>query len=261
MLIRNIETILAIGQKQFADAEAGIYRNDEEFVNVHEEIIRERVAHEVARRDRKVEAHLATKARELEIREADLEMRQKGYEPLLVQNLDKLEAKIRGDVEKEITARIGKAEYEQGLAESNAGASFDRGYATCFAMFQRLKQFENGQLAHDSPEMAFLFDVNHPENPYARGVQVGRLGFSLPNEPLPASSQKATLPGRHVNGFNGYGTGTASSTYSSDQTSPSNTTAFSSARVNSNGNGTVENGESNHGQVHKEDESVALIDL
>lgn len=254
MLIRNIETILAIGQKQFADAEAGIYRNDEEFVNVHEEIIRERVAHEVARRDRKVEAHLATKARELEIREADLEMRQKGYEPLLVQNLDKLEAKIRGDVEKEITARIGKAEYEQGLAESNAGASFDRGYATCFAMFQRLKQFENGQLAHDSPEMAFLFDVNHPENPYARGVQVGRLGFSLPNEPLPASSQKATLPGRHVNGINGYGTGTTSSPRS-------NTTTVSSARTYGNGNGTAENGESNHVQVPKEDESVTLIEL
>ena len=215
-LIRKIEYLLAIGQKQFADEYAGVEnRSMEEFVNINEAIIRERVAHEMSRRDHKASAHLLTKTEELKIREVDLEAREKGYQPMLSKNLEQLVNKIRSDIEEEITIRVGQGEYERGLAEGKARGnrepvtknadneelrqlSYDQGYAACFAMFERLKKFQAGELAHDSPEMAFLLDPYHPDGLFTRGKQVGRLRGAAENTSMPDSSQTDALPARNI---------------------------------------------------------------
>ena len=81
----KIEDLLAVGQKQSLDAESHIMGS-----NINEEIIRERVAHEIALRDRKMEISLETKAKELKLREEDLEAREKMARNLISRALEKI---------------------------------------------------------------------------------------------------------------------------------------------------------------------------
>jgi hypothetical protein len=43
-------------------------------------------------------------------------------------------------------------------------------------MVQRqLSKLKRGEISADDEEVAWLFDVGHPENPYNRGLQIGGL--------------------------------------------------------------------------------------
>ncbi|KAJ4353758.1 uncharacterized protein N0V89_005488 [Didymosphaeria variabile] len=214
-LIGKTEHLLTIGQKQFAGADAD-EQDLETFVDINDAIIRERVIQEIGRRDRKVDAQLAIKKEELKSRESAIEMREKAYSTMhKVQVHERLEIQIRAELEQMMITREN-AEYERGLAEGKALGQaegndqlrdnyYDQGFAACHNMFDRLKRFQAGLLPHDSPELAFLFDASHPDNPFTLGLQIGRrhsamspqqslvldkLGYPMPR------SQPAGLPSR-----------------------------------------------------------------
>ncbi|KAF2446636.1 hypothetical protein P171DRAFT_430745 [Karstenula rhodostoma CBS 690.94] len=198
-LTRKIEHLLAEGQRQFAGAEAD-EQGLEPFINVNEEIIRERVIHEIGRRDRKVDAQLTIKKEKLDNREAAIDMREKAYSAMYkVQVAEKLESRIRAELEEAITARES-TEYDRGLAEGKALGQaegneelrqiwHDKGFATCHSISDRMKRFQAGLLAHDSPEMAFLFDESHPDNPFTRGLKMGRRDVAASSQQSPAWSE------------------------------------------------------------------------
>jgi hypothetical protein len=198
-LIRKMEHLLAIGQKQFAGAEAD-EQDLETFVDVNEKIVRERATREIGRRDRKVDAQLAVKREELRAREAAIEVREKAYSALYkAEAAEKLEAKMRAELERAMAVRE-TAEYNRGLAEGKVEGQavgneqlrhtwYDKGFSACHAMFERMKRFQAGLLAPDSPEIAFLFDPSHPDHPFSRGLQMGRRDAALSSQPSPGVNE------------------------------------------------------------------------
>ncbi|KAL5394205.1 hypothetical protein PMIN02_005202 [Paraphaeosphaeria minitans] len=195
-MTRKIEHLLAIGQKQIAGPEADAQDLDT-FIKVDKEIIREKVTHEIRRHDRQVDAQLAIKREKLNHREATIESREKTYSTLYkAQVANKLEAEIRADLEK-ATAEQEITGYNRGLAEGKALGEaegneelrqlwYDKGFAACHGMMDRIKRFQAGLLAHDSPELTFLFDQSHPDNPFTRGLQIGRRGMAVSFQPSSA---------------------------------------------------------------------------
>ena len=183
-LTRKIENLLAIGQKQFVGADD---QSLSTFVDVNEEIIRERVATEMKRRDRKTEAQFIIQAKELEFREAALEVREKAISAMLkdAQVRENLKETIRGELEEEITKRVGNAEYDRGYSDGKAvgqtegneqlrRACYMEGYADCHESTDQMNKLRAGLLAVDNPDVAYLFDAAHPKNPFTLGVQIGK---------------------------------------------------------------------------------------
>ncbi|OAG09303.1 uncharacterized protein CC84DRAFT_433632 [Paraphaeosphaeria sporulosa] len=195
-LNRKIEHLLAVGQKQSAGAEADAQDLDT-FINVNEEIVREKVIYEIRRHDRQVDAQLAIKREKLNHREATIDMREKAYSTMYkTQVADKLQLDIRAELEQAILARES-SEYERGLAKGKALGHaegneelrqlwYDKGFAACHNMIDRMKRFQAGLLAHDSPELSFLFDQSHPDNPFLRGLQIGRRDVAASLKPSSA---------------------------------------------------------------------------
>ena len=83
--------------------------------------------------------------------------------------------------------QIAQIEYARGMehgkelgrleaAEHAHTAGFLEGYKTARSTLDKLTAFRNGTLMPDSPDLAFLFDPSHPENPFNRGMQIGQGG-------------------------------------------------------------------------------------
>lgn len=204
-LINKTVHLLAVGQKQLVGPEADGQDLDK-FLDVNKEIVHEQVTHEIRRRDRQVDAQLAIKREQLNQREATLDMREKAYSTMYkIRVADKLEADARARLEREIAARESVA-YERGLAEGKDSTKADiteelkqtwygKGYAACHNVTDVMKRFRAGLVAHDSPELTFLFDQNHPDNPFTRGLQIGRLDGAASSQGASATNGSAGLNG------------------------------------------------------------------
>ncbi|KAL6706633.1 hypothetical protein ACN47E_005175 [Coniothyrium glycines] len=71
--------------------------------------------------------------------------------------------------------RFGKeAGHKAGLLEAGQ-VQYLRGYASCHRALSSLANLRAGRIAHDSPELAFLFDAGHPENPFLVGKKAAQL--------------------------------------------------------------------------------------
>ncbi|KAJ4302965.1 hypothetical protein N0V90_001856 [Kalmusia sp. IMI 367209] len=164
-LVRQTEQILALGHKHFAGADDQDLKT---FTDINQELIRAQVAHELAQHDRNANRDLALRTEELN-----------------AEAIEALEAKLKADIEYDIAMRVANVEYDRGFADGKSigkiegndelrSACYNEGYAACHEYEVRMKQFRAGTLSKDSPEMAFLFDPEHPDHPFNRGLQIGR---------------------------------------------------------------------------------------
>lgn len=202
-LALKIEQLLAVGQKQSAGAEADDQELDA-FINVNEVIIQERVTHEIRHRDRQVDSQLASKKEELHHREAAIDMREKAYFTMYKAGVaEKLRSEICAELQQAIAAQES-SEYDNGFAKGKALGQtegneqlrqlwYDKGFAACHSMLGRMKRLQAGLLAGDSPELAFLFDQSHPDNPFTRGLEIGRRDVAAPSQPFPTLAQPDDL--------------------------------------------------------------------
>lgn len=169
-LIRNIEGALTVRQMEStgaADQTVG------EFVAVNEAIMRERVAHEMARRDHVVTAERNIKEQELEAREAALKVRESQAPTIVATALAKLKAEIRADLKEEMASRVVFANEQQ-------HQDYVQGFSECRDMISLLKELESGKIAPNDPKVAFLLDPYHPNNPFLHAMMSGQATRSSP---------------------------------------------------------------------------------
>lgn len=178
--IEQLEVYLSEGQKQLK------YRLEQEGVRLMSVADREHIKREAYLECKKAfaekEDQLATQLKGLLLREGTQRLREKQYK---VQIRDALEAEVRdASVFQDEANDIATIEYKRGFdAGKEAGRkealeeaqknSFLEGYAACHCTQTALHNLHEGRIAHDSPELAFLFDAGHPDNLFNRGQQIG----------------------------------------------------------------------------------------
>lgn len=125
----------------------------------------------------------------LELKEAGQKMREQHYKAL---TRSELEAELREKIELEMQGKIAEnaeLEYNRGFgggkeagrklaSEEAYQKGFFEGYATCHKTQATLLEMRAGRIAHDSPELDFLYDATHPYNLVNCGRQMGGLGVS-----------------------------------------------------------------------------------
>ncbi|KAF2715362.1 hypothetical protein K504DRAFT_487064 [Pleomassaria siparia CBS 279.74] len=128
---------------------------------------------------------ISARRQELSIQEAYLEDRESLYK---AQVRGVVEEKVREQLEHEMKDResqIINEAYERGLKEGRdqglkeavqeaRNDTYADGFHAGFQAQKALIAFRNGDLSHDSPELAFIMDPNHPNNLFNMGMQVGR---------------------------------------------------------------------------------------
>jgi hypothetical protein len=136
---------------------------------------------------------LEAQQKEFQARESIVKMRERQYKD---QIRPALEGELRAILERDIEARVSKATYDRGFAEGQiAGSSeaktagrvevgqwaqeeheavFLDGYNACRQSFSAIERFRAGRIPANSPELEFLTNLGHPENPFNRGMQIGK---------------------------------------------------------------------------------------
>ncbi|KAF2792861.1 hypothetical protein K505DRAFT_386720 [Melanomma pulvis-pyrius CBS 109.77] len=134
---------------------------------------------------RQSEIRINAKVQEVNIREVDLDNRQRLWK---AQVQRKIEDDLRDVLEHEFEKRILETEkvaYERGFkegrevgrgqsADDSYDAAFTKGYDTALRTQKTLLALRNGSLPYDSPDLDFLTDPDHPDNLFNRGLQVGK---------------------------------------------------------------------------------------
>lgn len=150
------------------------------------QLMRDEIAIEMNANYREAEARLDARAEALELREQKTKLLERSWK---IYAEDSLREEVRGYLEDEISTAIADAEYmrgfehgkEQGLAESAKLAHHEgvlEGYYMARRSTDAMMALKNGLLPFDSPEVSFLFDPTHPENPFNCGMEIGSRGFS-----------------------------------------------------------------------------------
>jgi len=187
-IISTLESLLSLGQQQFQRARDEL--GWQPTVDVCYELARERGIAEGIARHRIAEKELVLKTESVRLREAAVELREQAYmEMFKTQAGEILEKKVRAAVEQELKNSFAEAEYERGFVDGKAAGlsdaqedvrrsgqkeGFQDGFAACHDMQTRMEKFRAGLIAHDSPDLDFLTDAGHPDNPFNRGMQIGR---------------------------------------------------------------------------------------
>jgi hypothetical protein len=193
-LAQQLESFLAVGQKQIyetRDVQAGaIYT----IAPAELDLARAQGEAEATRKLRDQEAQLKLQKEKLVLREDNLTRREKAYK---IHIRDALEAELRNElklgrgtlaaelrkeieseVEKRHTIRIADAEYQRGLEAGESGfkdEGFVAGYNACQHTMGVLHKLRTGKIPHDSPQLDFLMDADHPRNPTQIGIKMGKL--------------------------------------------------------------------------------------
>lgn len=274
-LLRKIEELLVIGQKQIAGAGVDDQRL-KKYIDVNEEIIQERVTREIGRLDRKADAHLAIKREELKTREAAIDARENAYFTMYkAQASERLEASIRVEVEQATTTREDAA-YKRGLAEGRAKGQvegngelrstfYDMGFAACHDMFDRMKRFQPGSLFQDSRGLACPSELSNSASPFTQKPQIDqRCGVicSPPQQTLNPFNSYTPLPSADT------GSQVASETVSSNEiatSAKSHPYAYAvsfTERNSTEANRTQLGGSSPRGRLdeHRSDAANAMVD-
>ncbi|UPX12361.1 uncharacterized protein EKO05_0002911 [Ascochyta rabiei] len=135
-----------------------------------------------------IEGNIAIQEERLRNQEAAQKIREQQYKAWVC---DAVEAEVRVQIakdEQDMTADTKAAEVvcERSLAQGQhitgdhtSGVTLEqeflKGYAACSRSQIALYNMRSGLLATDSPELAFLYDLTHPENLHNIGVQIGRM--------------------------------------------------------------------------------------
>lgn len=197
-LNRQKEIYLAEGQKIL---QVNFPTTHEAVRSIELQQIRKEIEIEVRSQYRQSDTKLAGKFQELRARETHLELLQKNWKS---QAQEALKSELRQAIEDEIAGEIVDREYgrvfregkEAGHAESVVAAEkegFLRGYQTARETQDRMWAMKKGTLPHDSPDLDFLFDFSHPDNPFNRGMQIGSRANVQEPPKAPPSTPRRTL--------------------------------------------------------------------
>tara|TARA_R110002003_G_scaffold48_19_gene4118 strand:+ start:20363 stop:21241 length:879 start_codon:yes stop_codon:yes gene_type:complete len=201
--IEQLEVFLSEGQKQLYhqnDGELG----DRTIADVDREHGRRQVELKMQKLTADMEGKLATRLQHLQLREAAQQMREQQYKAIIRSSL---EADIKGRTMPEIEARISEVadiEYNRGFgAGKEAGRKqaqeeaqemgFLEGYGACRRAEVSLSKVRQGLIPCDSPELDFIYDPAHPNNPFNVGERMGKLGRKKPvqnGQPMAADSSR-----------------------------------------------------------------------
>jgi hypothetical protein len=197
--IEQLEVFLSEGQKY-------TYRqnNEEEGGLSMAEVKREhdrRQAELAARKDIADREHkLAMRIQGIQLREAAQQMREQQYKALMHGSFEvEMREKVMPDMDAKLNA-VADVEYNRGFgagkvagraeAEDEARQQgFLEGYQACHQTQVALSNALRGRLAHDSPELDFLYDSAHPHNLFTIGTKVGALSFDKGKKPVGSSVQ------------------------------------------------------------------------
>ena len=184
--IAQLEAYLADGQKQlkFQLEEQGIRMMSA----VEEANLRRDVELKLRHQFFDIEGKIGIQVERLRHQEAAQKIREQEYKASI---RDALETEIREQLVQDVRAKavVSKATevvYERGLPdgkqvvgvkapEETLKREFLKGYAACYRSLTALYNLRNGHVTADSPELAFLFDPTHSENPHNMGLSIGRV--------------------------------------------------------------------------------------
>lgn len=183
--IAQIETYLANGQKQLKwklEQQGTSTMSQVDEANLRREI-ELKMKHQLS----DIEGKIGIQVERLRHQEAAQNIREHQYKALI---RDALENELREQIAQNMQAkstdtRLVERAYERGLAKGKKSEvanvskgehkqDFLKGYAACYRTLTILHNVRNGKIAVDSPEIAFLFDPSHPENPHNLGLDIGR---------------------------------------------------------------------------------------
>ncbi|KAF3035948.1 hypothetical protein E8E12_005943 [Didymella heteroderae] len=183
--VTQIETYLANGQKQLK------WQLEQQGIRAMSKVEEANLWHQVElqmkHRLSEIEGKIEIQVERLRHQEAAQEIREQQYKILIRNALEnELREQLAQDMQAKITdVRDTKAAYENGLtddkkskdtksSEDEHKQDFLKGYAACYRALTNLHKVRTGKTAVDSPDIAFLFDPTHPENPYNVGLDIGR---------------------------------------------------------------------------------------
>jgi uncharacterized protein YxjI len=175
--IQQQELFLSEGQKLLMSEHPEIRLRDATHINM--QLLRDDVTSEVNSKIMEANARVKARIERVEIHEAEVEFLKKNW------RLHAEEA-LRGEVEHEIMGHIAEAEYQRGFEhgkdmgrveamEAAHKEGYLEGYAAARKTHDTLMALRLGALPHDSPQLDFFYNPDHPENEYKRGVQIGYL--------------------------------------------------------------------------------------
>ncbi|KAJ4991681.1 hypothetical protein SVAN01_02796 [Stagonosporopsis vannaccii] len=202
--ITQLEAYLSEGQKQLKHQleQRGIQlmsAADEAKLRREVEL---RVKHQLS----DIEGKIDIQVERLRHQEAAQRTREHQYKVLV---RDALETEIREQVAREMQAKNAdskaiEAAYERGIAEGKKeGGSrtldtgskdeFLKGYAACYGAQTALHKLRMGRITADSPELAFLYDPTHAENPHNVGLSIGRMAAEPVSNKLGAILSRSSM--------------------------------------------------------------------
>jgi hypothetical protein len=230
--VLQLEVYLSEGQKQLWFAlEAN---GDRPMSAVQMEHARREAELNVQKTFADVNGKLNIKIESLRLREAAQKMREQQYKAMVRESL-KAEF-VENSLTSDKADEIAQIEYNNGFGTGKEARrnealkqshqrGFLEGYGACHRTQVTLSKVRQGLIAHDSPELDFLYDANHPHNLWNIGELVGRLEREnkasqmtnavnkndlVENKKTPAASTKHEVPdeavtmhGRVNSGING----------------------------------------------------------
>lgn len=176
---KQSEIFLALGQK-FLSAEAE--RGSDTFSQLQIDNARKQGWHEGIASHQHAQAELEAQAIAANIREEKIALLEKNWK---TQARERMEAELREALWEEITERIADTEYNRGfecgkefaqteIANGSREEGYLEGYRAARVAQDALISVRNGTLPLNSPALDFLFNPEHPDNIFNRGIQIGR---------------------------------------------------------------------------------------
>ncbi|KAF2854227.1 hypothetical protein T440DRAFT_360047, partial [Plenodomus tracheiphilus IPT5] len=254
--IEQLEMYLSEGQKQL------FYQLYHQGIRPMSAVDREQIMYEAELEAKKkladANGEMQMRSERVSLRESAQEIREQQYK---VSIRAALEAEIRGGMQPVGNVdEIAELEYNRGYAVGKEAGrkvaakpeqkeSFIDGYAAYHRTQTALDNFRHGRIAHDSPELAFLFDAGHPDNFVARGMQMGRMNTHSQTVTAANSVARNGAANGANGGANGAVNGGARSTNGVLSGPVANGTAHQAlATTNGIGQATSSNGVASNGQ-------------
>jgi hypothetical protein len=178
--VKQSEIFLSLGQK-FLSSEGEKY-GAESFSHLHIDNAREQGRHEGIASCQHSQADFDAQLNSLNLRENKLALLEKNWKAQVSENI---EAELRDVLWDDIKKRITTTEYTRGFEHGkevshseSVNDAREEGYLEGYHAARReqdtLISFRNGELPIESPALEFLFNPGHPDNPFNRGMQIGR---------------------------------------------------------------------------------------
>jgi hypothetical protein len=180
--IAQQEVFLSEGQKLLKSVHPELRLQDPMDINMR--VLRDDVASELHSKYQSAQAKLNAKREELQIREEELSFRAGAWKAQARAELtDELRSMLEAEFAQE-KGKIGEEAYNEGLEvgkeigrqeaqEEIRQKGFVEGYKAAREAQKAMMALKSGKIAHDSPELDFLFDEEHPKNPFRLGMQIG----------------------------------------------------------------------------------------